>query len=150
MFEPRRDVRFLLDLTLLSSTSKMEETHSPAPATTAEEAMSAPREMRTLPLETRVLAGEQGASGGAAPVGGVVAGARGRKGESVAESEAWAAAVPPVRTSVCWKSCFQEGFGLVYCSPLKPIGPLSTVEWTDFSDAQMEVLSQHLHGYHNS
>lgn len=48
--------------------------------------------------ETRVLPGDLGASGGAAPLGGdmAAAGAEGG-GEESGESESWAAAVPPVR-----------------------------------------------------
>ncbi|XP_071763203.2 large proline-rich protein BAG6 isoform X1 [Centroberyx gerrardi] len=75
----------------------IEDTHSPAAATTAEEAMSASRETRASSRETRVLPGEMGASGGAAPLGGAMAaaGAEGGSEESAGESEAWAAAVPP-------------------------------------------------------
>ncbi|KAM3872901.1 large proline-rich protein BAG6 [Diretmus argenteus] len=75
----------------------MDDTHSPAPATTAEEAMSASRETRASSRETRVLPGEIGASGGAAPSGGAVAapGAEGGSEDAVGDSEAWTAAVPP-------------------------------------------------------
>lgn len=54
---------------------------------------------RPSPRETRVLPGDLGASGGAAPLGGdmAAAGAEGGSEESARESEAWAAAVPPVR-----------------------------------------------------
>lgn len=54
---------------------------------------------RASSLETRVLPGDLGASGGAAPLGGdmAAAGAEGGSEESARESEAWAAAVPPVR-----------------------------------------------------
>ncbi|CAB1333444.1 unnamed protein product [Coregonus sp. 'balchen'] len=67
---------------------EMEDTHSPAPATTAEEAMASSRETRAEPRET-------GATGGAAPLGGTMAAAEasGRE-EPGGETEAWAAAVP--------------------------------------------------------
>uniref|UniRef100_A0A4W5L3N2 BCL2-associated athanogene 6 n=1 Tax=Hucho hucho TaxID=62062 RepID=A0A4W5L3N2_9TELE len=66
---------------------RMEDTHSPAPATTAEEAMAS-QETRAEPRET-------GATGGAAPLGGAMAAAEasGRE-EPGRETEAWAAAVP--------------------------------------------------------
>lgn len=56
-------------------------------------------EARASSRETRVLPGDLGASGGAAPLGGDMAavGAEGGSEESARESEAWAAAVPPVR-----------------------------------------------------
>ncbi|XP_029927736.1 large proline-rich protein BAG6 isoform X1 [Myripristis murdjan] len=75
----------------------IEDTHSPAAATTAEEAMSASQETRASSQETRVLPGEVGASGGAAPLGGAMAaaGAEGGSEEASRESEAWVAAVPP-------------------------------------------------------
>ncbi|KAM7421415.1 hypothetical protein PAMA_015511 [Pampus argenteus] len=73
------------------------DTHSPAAATTAEEAMSVSHDTRASSRETRVLPGDLGASGGAAPLGGdmAAAGAEGVSEESAGESEAWAAAVPP-------------------------------------------------------
>ncbi|XP_074539611.1 large proline-rich protein BAG6 isoform X2 [Halichoeres trimaculatus] len=73
------------------------DTHSPAAATTAEEAMSVSHDTRASSRETRVLPGDLGASGGAAPLGGdmAAAGAEGGSEESARESEAWAAAVPP-------------------------------------------------------
>ncbi|XP_034729836.1 large proline-rich protein BAG6 isoform X2 [Etheostoma cragini] len=73
------------------------DTLSPAAATTAEEAMSVSHNMRAPSRETRVLPGDLGASGGAAPLGGdmAAAGAEGGSDESPRESEAWAAAVPP-------------------------------------------------------
>ncbi|XP_040900002.1 large proline-rich protein BAG6 [Toxotes jaculatrix] len=73
------------------------DTHSPAAATTAEEAMSVSHDTRASSRDTRVLPGDLGASGGAAPLGGdmAVAGAEGGSEESSGESEAWAAAVPP-------------------------------------------------------
>uniref|UniRef100_A0A8C8BQI9 BCL2-associated athanogene 6 n=1 Tax=Oncorhynchus tshawytscha TaxID=74940 RepID=A0A8C8BQI9_ONCTS len=66
----------------------MEATHSPAPATTAEEAMASSQETRAEPRET-------GATGGAAPLGGAMAAAEasGRE-EPGRETEAWTAAVP--------------------------------------------------------
>ncbi|XP_072249629.1 large proline-rich protein BAG6 [Leuresthes tenuis] len=71
------------------------DTLSPAAATTAEEAMS--HDTAVSSRETRVLPGDLGASGGAAPLGGdmAAAGAEGSSEESAGESEAWAAAVPP-------------------------------------------------------
>ncbi|KAI1902435.1 hypothetical protein AGOR_G00044730 [Albula goreensis] len=66
---------------------EMEETLSPAPATTAEEAMASSQET-----------GDQGASGDAAPVGetrGAVAMAAAGREESGGEAESWAAAIPP-------------------------------------------------------
>ncbi|KAE8289162.1 Large proline-rich protein BAG6 [Larimichthys crocea] len=73
------------------------DTLSPAAATTAEEAMSVSHDTRASSREARVLPGELGASGGAAPLGGdmAAAGAEGVSEESARESEAWAAAVPP-------------------------------------------------------
>ncbi|XP_060905955.1 large proline-rich protein BAG6 [Labrus mixtus] len=73
------------------------DTLSPAAATTAEEAMSVSHDTRASSRETRVLPGDLGASGGAAPLGGdmAAAGAEGGSEESPRESEAWAAAVPP-------------------------------------------------------
>lgn len=73
------------------------DTLSPAAATTAEEAMSVSHDTRASSRETRVLPGDLGASGGAAPLGGemAAAGAEGGSEESARESEAWAAAVPP-------------------------------------------------------
>lgn len=70
---------------------------SPAAATTAEEAMSVSHDTRASSQETRVLPGDLGASGGAAPLGGdmAAAGAEGVSEESAGESETWAAAVPP-------------------------------------------------------
>uniref|UniRef100_A0A674B2T5 BCL2-associated athanogene 6 n=1 Tax=Salmo trutta TaxID=8032 RepID=A0A674B2T5_SALTR len=69
-------------------TQQMEATHSPAPATTAEEAMASSQETRAEPRET-------GATGGAAPLGGAMAAAEasGRE-EPGRETEAWTAAVP--------------------------------------------------------
>ncbi|KAM8870530.1 large proline-rich protein BAG6 isoform 2-T2 [Spinachia spinachia] len=73
------------------------DTLSPAAATTAEEAMSVSHDTRAPSRETRVLPGDLGASGGAAPLGGdmAAAGATGGSDESARESETWAAAVPP-------------------------------------------------------
>ncbi|XP_074508891.1 large proline-rich protein BAG6 isoform X9 [Sebastes fasciatus] len=73
------------------------DTLSPAAATTAEEAMSVSHDTRASSRETRVLPGDLGATGGAAPLGGdmAAAGAEGGSEESARESEAWAAAVPP-------------------------------------------------------
>uniref|UniRef100_A0A8C4EN54 BCL2-associated athanogene 6 n=1 Tax=Dicentrarchus labrax TaxID=13489 RepID=A0A8C4EN54_DICLA len=73
------------------------DTLSPAAATTAEEAMSVSHDTRASSRETRVLPGDLGATGGAAPLGGdmAAAGAEGGSEESPRESEAWAAAVPP-------------------------------------------------------
>ncbi|KAG7475439.1 large proline-rich protein BAG6 isoform X1 [Solea senegalensis] len=73
------------------------DTHSPAAATTAEEAMSVSHDTRPSPRETRVLPADLGTSGGAVPLGGdmAAAGAEGGSEESAGESEAWAAAVPP-------------------------------------------------------
>lgn len=61
--------------------------------------MSVAHDTRASSRETRVLPGDLGASGGAAPLGGdmAAAGAEGGSEESARESEAWAAAVPPVR-----------------------------------------------------
>ncbi|XP_017295601.1 large proline-rich protein BAG6 isoform X2 [Kryptolebias marmoratus] len=73
------------------------DTLSPAAATTAEEAMSVSQDTAASSRETRVLPGDLGASGGAAPLGGdmAAAGAEGGSEESAGESETWAAAVPP-------------------------------------------------------
>ncbi|XP_034467109.1 large proline-rich protein BAG6 isoform X3 [Hippoglossus hippoglossus] len=73
------------------------DTLSPAAATTAEEAMSVSHDTRASSRETRVLPGDLGAAGGAAPLGGdmAAAGAEGGSEDSAGESEAWAAAVPP-------------------------------------------------------
>ncbi|XP_022602073.1 large proline-rich protein BAG6-like [Seriola dumerili] len=73
------------------------DTLSPVAATTAEEAMSVSPNTRASSRETRVLPGDLGASGGAAPLGGdmAAAGAEGGSEDSAGESEAWAAAVPP-------------------------------------------------------
>ncbi|XP_029307186.1 large proline-rich protein BAG6 isoform X2 [Cottoperca gobio] len=70
---------------------------SPAAATTAEEAMSVSHDTRASSQETRVLPGDLGTSGGAAPLGGdmAAAGAEGGSEDSARDSEAWAAAVPP-------------------------------------------------------
>ncbi|XP_071253763.1 large proline-rich protein BAG6-like isoform X3 [Salvelinus alpinus] len=67
---------------------EMEATHSPAPATTAEEAMASSQDTRAEPRET-------GATGGAAPFGGAMATAEasGRE-EPGRETEAWTSAVP--------------------------------------------------------
>ncbi|XP_076006307.1 large proline-rich protein BAG6 [Genypterus blacodes] len=71
----------------------IEETLSPAAATTAEEAMSVSQDTRASSRETRVLPGDLGATGRAAPLGGDVAAAGAEGGNE--DSEAWAAAVPP-------------------------------------------------------
>ncbi|XP_034067234.1 large proline-rich protein BAG6-like isoform X3 [Gymnodraco acuticeps] len=73
------------------------DTLSPAAATTAEEAMNVSHDTRASSREPRVLPGDLGASGGAAPLGGdmAAAGAEGGSEESARESEAWAASVPP-------------------------------------------------------
>ncbi|XP_068425338.1 large proline-rich protein BAG6 isoform X6 [Clinocottus analis] len=78
-----------------ATVSMIGDTLSPAAATTAEEAMSVSHDTRPLSRETR--AGDLGASGGAAPLGGdmAAAGAEGGSEESARESETWAAAVPP-------------------------------------------------------
>ena len=87
----------------------MEDTRSPAPAATAEEAMSSRESSR----DTVSLPGDAGASGGAAALGGAMAaaGAEGGREESVRDSEAWTAAVPPVRTLYC--SLFIRWFSAV-------------------------------------
>uniref|UniRef100_A0A8C7PW98 BCL2-associated athanogene 6 n=1 Tax=Oncorhynchus mykiss TaxID=8022 RepID=A0A8C7PW98_ONCMY len=74
--------------TISQTDHSMEATHSPAPATTAEEAMASSQETRAEPRET-------GATGGAAPLGGAMAAAEasGRE-EPGRETEAWTAAVP--------------------------------------------------------
>ncbi|KAF3839519.1 hypothetical protein F7725_018236 [Dissostichus mawsoni] len=73
------------------------DTLSPAAATTAEEAMNVSHDTRASSREPRVLPGDLGASGGAAPLGGdmAAAGAEGGSEESARDSEAWAASVPP-------------------------------------------------------
>lgn len=60
--------------------------------------MSVSHDAAVSSRETRVLPGDLGTSGGAAPVGGdkAAAGAEGGSEESAGESEAWAASVPPV------------------------------------------------------
>ncbi|XP_034384557.1 large proline-rich protein BAG6 isoform X2 [Cyclopterus lumpus] len=80
-----------------AQSAAIEDTLSPAAATTAEEAMSVSHDTRASSRETRVLPGDLGASGGAAPLGGdmAAAGAEGGSEESARESETWAAAVPP-------------------------------------------------------
>ncbi|XP_037641344.1 large proline-rich protein BAG6 isoform X6 [Sebastes umbrosus] len=80
-----------------ATVSMIGDTLSPAAATTAEEAMSVSHDTRASSRETRVLPGDLGATGGAAPLGGdmAAAGAEGGSEESARESEAWAAAVPP-------------------------------------------------------
>uniref|UniRef100_A0A3B4XHW6 BCL2-associated athanogene 6 n=1 Tax=Seriola lalandi dorsalis TaxID=1841481 RepID=A0A3B4XHW6_SERLL len=80
-----------------SPLQKIGDTLSPVAATTAEEAMSVSPNTRASSRETRVLPGDLGASGGAAPLGGdmAAAGAEGGSEDSAGESEAWAAAVPP-------------------------------------------------------
>lgn len=70
---------------------KMEDSHSPVPATTAEEAMSSS-------WETRAPQRESGATEGSVPLrGAMAAGAAegGVKEEPARDSEAWTAAVPP-------------------------------------------------------
>ncbi|MEQ2272803.1 Large proline-rich protein bag6 [Xenotaenia resolanae] len=75
-----------------AQSATIEDTLSPAAATTAEEAMSGSHETPAASSrETRALPGDLGASGGAAPLGGDVA-AAGAEGGS---EESWAAAVPP-------------------------------------------------------
>ncbi|KAM6910177.1 LOW QUALITY PROTEIN: large proline-rich protein BAG6 [Xenentodon cancila] len=80
-----------------AQTATIGDTLSPAAATTAEEAMSVSHDTAAASRETRVLPGDLGTSGGAAPVGGdmAAAGAEGGSEESAGESEAWAASVPP-------------------------------------------------------
>ncbi|XP_070767380.1 large proline-rich protein BAG6 isoform X4 [Enoplosus armatus] len=80
-----------------ATVSMIGDTLSPAAATTAEEAMSVSLDTRASSREPRVLPGDLGASGGAAPLGGdmAAAGAEGGSEESPRETEAWAAAVPP-------------------------------------------------------
>lgn len=80
-----------------AQSATIDDNLSPAAATTAEEAMSVSHDTRASSRETRVLPGDLGASGGAAPLGGdmAAAGAEGVSEESAGESEAWAAAVPP-------------------------------------------------------
>lgn len=92
-------LRLLVPSFRCSPLPKVGDTLSPAAATTAEEAMSVSRDTRASSREARVLPGDLGASGGAAPLGGdmAVAGAEGGSEESARESETWAAAVPPVR-----------------------------------------------------
>lgn len=75
--------------------TRIGDTLSPAAATTAEEAMSVSHETRPSPRETRAPPGDQGPSGGAAPLGGDVVGAEGGGEEAAGETEAWTAAVPP-------------------------------------------------------
>ncbi|XP_034030093.1 large proline-rich protein BAG6 isoform X2 [Thalassophryne amazonica] len=78
------------------SAATEEDTLSPAAATTAEEAMSVTQEIRAPSRDVRVLPGDLGTSGGAAPLGGVMAAAGAEGGsQSAGESETWAAAVPP-------------------------------------------------------
>lgn len=76
------------------------ESLSPAAATTAEEAMSVSPEPRASSRDVRVVPGDLG-GGGAAALGseGAAAGAEVGGEESAQESEAWAAAVPPVRAT---------------------------------------------------
>uniref|UniRef100_A0A3B3DUA8 BCL2-associated athanogene 6 n=1 Tax=Oryzias melastigma TaxID=30732 RepID=A0A3B3DUA8_ORYME len=76
-----------------AQSSAIGDTHSPAAATTAEEAMSVSHDMAAR--ETRPLPGDLGALGGAAPLGGDMAGAEGGSEETSGESETWAASVPP-------------------------------------------------------
>lgn len=80
----------------LSFLLKNGEGLSPAAATTAEEAMSVSPEPRASSRDVRVVPGDLG---GTAALGSdaAVAGAEGGSEESAQESEAWAAAVPPVR-----------------------------------------------------
>uniref|UniRef100_A0A4W6BQM8 BCL2-associated athanogene 6 n=1 Tax=Lates calcarifer TaxID=8187 RepID=A0A4W6BQM8_LATCA len=87
----------VMDQTRSSLKYLIGDTLSPAAATTAEEAMSVSHDTRASSRETRVLPGDLGASGGAAPLGGdmAAAGAEGGSEESAGESETWAAAVPP-------------------------------------------------------
>ncbi|XP_030013364.1 large proline-rich protein BAG6 isoform X2 [Sphaeramia orbicularis] len=75
----------------------VDDSLSPAAGTTAEEAMSVSQDTRPSSREPRVLPGDLGASGGAAPLGGdkAAAGAEGGRDDSAGENEAWAAAVPP-------------------------------------------------------
>uniref|UniRef100_A0A673A040 BCL2-associated athanogene 6 n=1 Tax=Sphaeramia orbicularis TaxID=375764 RepID=A0A673A040_9TELE len=67
------------------------------PVTLDQEAMSVSQDTRPSSREPRVLPGDLGASGGAAPLGGdkAAAGAEGGRDDSAGENEAWAAAVPP-------------------------------------------------------
>lgn len=74
----------------------MQEGRSPTPATTAEEAMTSPRDCRT---EAAVRPG--GAIGMEGALPGV---AGGEVSEMTEEGEAWAAAVPPVRTGALLSS----------------------------------------------
>lgn len=105
-FSGERSLTFYVPLCFLvpsfhcSLLLKNGDTLSPAAATTAEEAMSVSHDTRGSSREVRVLPGDLGASGGAAPLGGdmAAAGAEGGSEESARESEAWAAAVPPVRS----------------------------------------------------
>ncbi|KAM9309453.1 large proline-rich protein BAG6 [Pholidichthys leucotaenia] len=76
-----------------AQTATIGDTHSPAAATTAEEAMSVSQETRAPPREAGVLPMDLGASGGAAPLGGDKAAAGAEGGRE--ENETWAAAVPP-------------------------------------------------------
>lgn len=62
--------------------------------------MSVSHETRARSQETQILHGVLGTSGGAAPLGDMTAaGAEGGSEDSAGQSEAWAAAVPPVRSS---------------------------------------------------
>lgn len=74
------------------------ESLSPAAATTAEEAMSVSPEPRVSSRDVRAAPGDLG---GAAALGSdaAAAGAEGGSDESAQDSEAWAAAVPPVRAT---------------------------------------------------
>lgn len=110
---PRADGAAVVSSCSCSPPPKIGDTLSPAAATTAEEAMSVSQEARASSRDARVLPGDLGASGGAVPLGGDMAavGAEGGREESAGESEAWAAAVPPVRlphpsTALCF--CLQH------------------------------------------
>lgn len=87
---PNTDVNFC-------SVHQMDESLSPAPATTAEEAMASSgdkAEKRPPPVENRALSGDAPAQG---PTG---------REEAAPEVEPWAAAVPPVRRRKClWGRC---------------------------------------------
>lgn len=99
--------------------------------------------------ETRVLPGDLGASGGAAPLGGdmAAAGAEGGSVESARQSETWAAAVPPVRAhTVCIR--FQRRSFLcstarlhVQCLLVLLANPVNSTGHTGSSSAFYNILT---------
>lgn len=77
--------------------------------------MSVSHETRARSQETQILHGVLGTSGGAAPLGDMTAaGAEGGSEDSAGQSEAWAAAVPPVRSSKQYR--FLLLFFFSFCS----------------------------------